>query len=264
MDWSYDTLSARERILFRRLAVFAGGFTLDAVESVCADTEMQGAPDEIAKTEILDLLSNLIDKSLVAAAGDVKPRARLLEPIREYALEKLRAAGEADRASERHLRYLMEISRQAAPFAVMSEHPTVLAVAAEQNNIRAVLEWSMTSSGNTALGLELAGLIALAWVFQGHGKEARVWLERLFEREDDTASPAVRAQAFFGLGATALYGGDPATALAALKQSADLSRRSGSQAELAQALLGIGMHELTMMRFAVARPAFEEASGAFS
>lgn len=259
LDWSYDTLSARERILFQRLAVFAGGFTLEAVESVCADTEMQGASDEIGKAEILDLLSNLIDKSLVAVAGDVKPRARLLEPIREYAFEKLHAAGETDRASERHLRYLIAISRQAAPFAVMSEHPTVLAVAAEQNNIRAVLEWSMTSSGNAGLGLELAGLIALAWVFQGHGKEARVWLERLFEREVNTASPAVCAQAFFGLGATALYGGDPATAIAALEQSADTSRRSGCQAELAQALLGIGMHGLTMSQFAQARPAFEEA-----
>jgi predicted ATPase/DNA-binding SARP family transcriptional activator len=139
IDWSYDLLSEPERILFRRLAVFAGGFTLEGAEEVCGPGLRRG--------DILDLLGRLIDKSLVVAevVSEIdETRYRLLETIRQYALEKLDAMGEAEATRNRHLEYFTQLSEEAAPTAFgtgsVRYYETVVR---ELDNIRAAVEWSI-------------------------------------------------------------------------------------------------------------------------
>ena len=111
IDWSYDLLTDLERTLFRRMTVFAGGFTLEAVEAVCSD-------DHLKRGEILDLLGRLVDKSLVVVeqVSDLgETRYRLLETIRQYALEKLAGAGEARETRDLHLEFFAQLAEFAEP-----------------------------------------------------------------------------------------------------------------------------------------------------
>src|SRR6185295_3796880 len=105
IDWSHDLLTEPERVLLRRLAAFAGGFSLEAAEAVCAGGDVEPG-------EVLDLLANLVEKSLVVHEPESE-RYRLLETIREYALERLRAAGEEHEVRERHLRHYLARAEQA-------------------------------------------------------------------------------------------------------------------------------------------------------
>ena len=110
LDWSHDLLSEPEQRLFRRLSVFAGGWTLEAAEAV-------GSGDGIEEGEILDLLSGLVDKSLVVAEAteDGEVRYRMLEPVRQYALEKLEESGEAEEVRRRHAAFFLALAEEAEP-----------------------------------------------------------------------------------------------------------------------------------------------------
>ena len=109
MDWSHELLSQKECVLFRRLSVFAGGFTLEAAESICAGEELQ-------RDEVLELLSQLLDKSLVVAQErDGAARYRLLETIRQYGKERLEEVGEAAHVRERHAGYYLAVAEEAEP-----------------------------------------------------------------------------------------------------------------------------------------------------
>lgn len=190
LDWSYDLLSPQERILLQRLAVFAGGFTLETAESVCVG----GA---IERGQLLDLLSSLVDKSLVMAETLIgtQARYRLLESIHEYAQEKLRASGETALLRDRHLALFVTHAEEIEP-KLRSAYEQLWAnwLESELANLRAALQWSL-ESGRIAAGLRLANAISEFWWFYGYQSEGRAWFERLLAEANEDVPLLLRAQA---------------------------------------------------------------------
>lgn len=138
IDWSYSLLSESERLLFRRLAVFVSGWTVEAAEFVCADESLDGY-------DVLDLLSHLVDKSLVLAEpGDDKNRYGRLETIRQYSREKFAESDEVERVRDRHLAYYLQFTERIEQD--MQQHDAYFwtqSVASEKDNVRAALEWGL-------------------------------------------------------------------------------------------------------------------------
>jgi predicted ATPase/class 3 adenylate cyclase/Tfp pilus assembly protein PilF len=149
MDWGYDLLADPERALLRRLSVFAGGWTLEAAESICED------PD--AGEPVLDLLARLVDKSLVEVEGATTSRYRMLETVRQYGWEKLRAAGEAAQFRSRHREWFLALSETAARFLQGPQQKTWLdRLDDERDNFRAALDWALEDRPEQALALTAA------------------------------------------------------------------------------------------------------------
>ena len=198
--WSHDLLDDRERTLLRRLSVFAGGFTLDAAESVCAD-------DQLDRYAVLDLLSRLVDKSLVQVSHEQRDaRYSLLETIRYFARERLVEAGESDVTRHRHLACIVELAERAAPEIARSDGPEWLArLDWEHDNLRAALEWAEAEHDDD-LFLRLCGALTLFWELRGYLAEGGRWFARALAAD---ASPSVvRARALWGAAHVALYGDD--------------------------------------------------------
>jgi predicted ATPase len=149
IDWSYDLLSEKERVLFRRLAVFAGGWALEAAEAVCSG-------DGIEAHAVLDMLSHLVEKSLVIV-DEGEARYQLLETIRQYARMKLHDSDEYDKLSNRHLDYFLRFAEEVEPKLHGHEQPVWLDwLDAEHDNMRAALEWSQNNN-QIEKGLQIAG-----------------------------------------------------------------------------------------------------------
>jgi predicted ATPase/class 3 adenylate cyclase/tetratricopeptide (TPR) repeat protein len=168
IDWSYNLLSEEERIVLRRLSVFMGGWTLEAAEAVCDHPNM------------LDLLTHLVDKSLVAVDlehGD-EPRYYLLETIRQYAREKLADSGEAELVRERHTLWYVELAERAEPKLCGSDQlEWVEHIDQEIDNVRAAMEWSFHHDFD--LGLRITNALARFWVIRDHQVECIQFVERL-------------------------------------------------------------------------------------
>ncbi len=186
LDWSYRLLLPREQIVFRRVAAFAGSFTLDAVEAICADPE---SPDNVLQAaDVLDVLSDLSDKSLVLIAerepGEAV-RYRLLEPIRQYALDQLRAAGEETIIRDRQLAYSSELAEQAEPNTKGADQLLWLKrLDKEHDNFRAALAWSVQSDNGSIGGLRLSKALHGFWERRGHWSEGRRWLQQAIAAYD--------------------------------------------------------------------------------
>ncbi len=176
--WSYDLLSAQERCLFRRLAVFAGGCTLEAVEAVC-----EAPGDETGK--VFDGVASLIDKSLVQqrAQREEEPRLVMLETIREYALECLESAGETEAIRQAHAAYYLALAEEAAPELQGPQQATWLErLELEHDNLRAALEWFIERGGpgsSREMALRLGGALSEFWIVRGLFSEGRTFLERV-------------------------------------------------------------------------------------
>jgi predicted ATPase/DNA-binding CsgD family transcriptional regulator len=195
LDWSHELLSESERKVFRRLSTFAGGWTLEASEAVASG---QG----LAESEVLDLLSGLVEKSLVGAKGSDEGglRYRLLEPVRQYALEKLKESGEAEAAKRAHARYFLALAQEAEPELLgPREAQWYDRLEEEHDNIRAALTWSLEQGADPELGLRLAGAIWWFWHRHGHLREGLRWLEEGLARRGG-ASAIARAKALGGIG----------------------------------------------------------------
>jgi DNA-binding CsgD family transcriptional regulator len=194
LDWSHDLLSEGERALFRRLSVFAGGWTLAAAEAVCSG-------DDIEKGNVLDLLSGLVDKSLVVAAASTggAVRYRLLEPVRQYALAQFDKSGGLEAARRRHAEYFLGLAEEAQPRLQGPEETAWMNLLEEDHdNLRAALTWSL-EHGEAETALRLSGALEEFWSACGHGSEGVSWLERALE-VGGGAPPAARAVALLGLG----------------------------------------------------------------
>ena len=171
LDWSYHLLLLREQMLFQRLAVFAGGFTLEAAEAVCADNQhLAQQVDEtggVRAIDTLDLLSDLVDKSLVLVADRTPGEAvryRLLEPIRQYALDKLREAGAETATRDRHLNFFLQLAEQAEQgLKSVTQLLWLRLLDKEHDNLRAGLAWSAQDASRDAAGLRLAKALHLFW-----------------------------------------------------------------------------------------------------
>ena len=193
LDWSYELLSEDEKELFGRLSVFARGWTLEASEAV-------GAGGSVEKEVVLDLLSGLVEKSLVVVKGSDQGRVRyrLLEPIRQYALEKLEESGEVEAAKRAHAEYFLAMAEEAEPELWGPRDVEGLdRLEREHDNLRAALSWAL-ERGEAELGLQLGGALGMFWHAHGHLGEGRRWLEEALAK-DDRASVATRIEALKAL-----------------------------------------------------------------
>ncbi len=235
IDWSYNLLSDAERALLRRLAVFAGGFTLDAVEGIGIEED---------KNEVLDLLSRLVQKSLVVVKLDDKPRYHLLETIRQYAREKLVDAREAEPWQMRHLQFFTSLVEKAELGLKSAEQLEWLErLEAEHNNLRAALAWALEQR-DVETGLQLASSLGRFWYLHGHLSEGNEWLKRMLS-ESENVSPGLRARAFCVSAALARVQRQLERANASGEQSLALYRQLGDKCGIADALneLGIAAHQ---------------------
>ena len=167
LDWSYALLSESEQRLFCRLSVFAGGWTLETAEVVRASDTEQG--------EVLDLLSRLVDKSLVVAeaTGGGGIRYSMLEPIRQYALEKLEEGGEIEEVRRQHASFFLALAEEAEPKLRGAEDTEWLGrLGAEHDNLKVALSWTL-ERGEAELDLRLAGALWTFWEAHGHNSEGR-------------------------------------------------------------------------------------------
>jgi len=191
IDWSYDLLPDIERVLLRRLAVFTDGWTLEAAESVTGD-----AP--LSPYDVLDALTQLVNKSLVVMEQAHEARYRLLETIRQYAREKLVASGEFDHSPSRHLDFFLKLAEQAEPELRRADQIKWLdRLEVEHDNLRTALSWSL-GQGRVEESLRLAGSLARFWYLRGHWSEGREWLERGLSQPASSAA-LIRAKALHGL-----------------------------------------------------------------
>jgi predicted ATPase/DNA-binding CsgD family transcriptional regulator len=177
VEWSDHLLDDADRRLFRQLAVFSGGFTLDAAKAVCA-----GPGDD----DVLVPLGRLVDKSLVLAEqGDGQARYRLLETIRQYARDRLREAGEAAGCHDRHLDHFLALAEEAEPELYQPDQDTWLArLEAEHDNLRAALEWGL-SAPDPQPGRRLAAALPRLWILYGHAHEGIEHLRRAIALSPD-------------------------------------------------------------------------------
>lgn len=244
MDWSYDLLSDEERMLFRRLAVFIGGFRLEAAEGACAG---QG----IETSDVLDLLARLVDKSLVAVdevgAGDV--RYRLLETVRQYALDRLRASGEVDPLRARHRDFFLAFAERVEPELQGPRQKEWLdQLEAEHDNFRAALEWSRMDPGGGEAGLRLAGALSWFWEVRGYWAEGHAWLMDMLSRTGGS-STAARVKALNAAAGVAMQLGNFAQVEALANESLVLSRQLGDRRGTASCLVILGVQACRMENY---------------
>ena len=215
LGWSYDLLSESERRLFRKLSVFAGGWTLEASEAVCSG-------DGVEEREVLDLLSGLVEKSLVMVRG-VDPggaRYRLLEPVRQYALDKLEESDEVEEARRRHAEFFLALAEETETEMKGPEQATWLdRLEAENDNLRGALSWAL-ERGEPELGLHLAEAFWWFWEARGYFDEGRRWLEQALAKGSRASS--ARARALDGVGHLALQLGEVDRAVAAAEEGLKL------------------------------------------
>lgn len=196
IDWSYDLLSEPERALLRRLAPFAGGWTLDSAEAVCADLpSASGEPDRclLDPCEVLDLMSQLVDKSLVGVQrgtekdGGGETRYRLLETVRQYAADRLAESGEEAAVRARHAAFFLSLAERAAPELTGANQEAWLdRVVTEHDNFRAALAWSQ-GEGDPVTGVRLGDALWWFWSNRGYWREGRDWLQSALKRLSLTA-----------------------------------------------------------------------------
>ncbi len=219
MDWSHDLLSEFERVLFRRMSVFAGGCSLEAIETI--------GGDETTPVTV-DLLTQLVDKSLVVVDAD-SARYRMLETVREYALERLIAAGETERIRGQHRDFYLALAERAGPELRGPEQQIWhRRLETERDNLRVALEWSLSSEDAGAL-LRLAGALWRFWNVRGPWHEGQQWLERALAMDQEAAPAAARAKAAFGAGVLAWWRDDDARASQLLEESRRLAEQLGDR-----------------------------------
>ena len=196
IEWSYDLLPPAEQITLRRLSVFAGGCSLATAEAVCADDVIEGS-SQVERQQVLDLLSSLVNKSLVVAQTLQPGEARyaLLETIRQYAQEKLRASGEWSVIHDRNLKCFLQLTEETVPkLSGQYQHLWLDWLDREYANIRAALAWSLESDHIEA-GLRIAIAIYQFWTIRDYVQEGLTWVERLLAQADERVSAVVHAHA---------------------------------------------------------------------
>jgi predicted ATPase/DNA-binding CsgD family transcriptional regulator len=251
LEWSHELLSEPERVLFCRLSVFAGGFTLEAAERVCAG-------GDIGEDDVLDLLSRLIDKSLVLTdehLGEV--RYRLLETVRQYGREKLEELGEAGEVRHRHAAWFLALAERAEPELKRRQQVVWLArLEKEHDNLRAAMRW-LLREGDTETAVRFAWVLWLFWWYHGYQGEGRRYAEEMLEKANFLPAD-VRARAIY-VRAAVSYGLESMDLTMRLcEESAVLFRQVGDGPGLAVTLGVRGITALQQGHVELARSSFEE------
>ncbi len=253
VDWSYDLLSEPERTLWRRVSVFAGGWTAVAAESICPGGGVEAA-------DVLDLLMRLVDKSLVLVdVHSREARYRLSETVRQYGRNKLWDSGESVDVQDRHLDWYMRLAEQAE---VELRGPGQVAwldqLEIEQDNLRQALEWSHMKGDGAESELRLAGALRWFWFIRGHWSEGRAWLERALTRKSE-APGSEAARALLGAAMLARFQGDLGQARAWCEDGLAMSRNLGDKESLAWFLVWLGALKLHEGHYGRAAILFEES-----
>jgi len=254
LDWSYNLLAPDEQALFARLAVFAGGATVEAIDHVAGEG-----------VATLDALASLIHKSLLEQTDrDGEARFAMLETVREYALEQLTHAGEAAGVQRAHARVMLDLAERAAPELTSGRRgPWLSRLDLEIDNLRAALEWAVAdgTDASVTLGLRLAAALLWFWRFRGYAAEGQTWVAQLVDLPL-AATPAARetrAAALVSGGALAWLRDDHATARALLEESARLAQTAGQTRVEAYALANLGQALMGQQDFAAARAVERES-----
>src|SRR5215210_2903961 len=257
IDWSHELLSENEQVLFRRLSVFAGGFTLEAAETVCAGEGLESG-------EVLDLLTQLVEKSLVLVAehsGEV--RYRLLETVRQYGREKLEESGEEPAIKRRHADFFLRLAERVEPKINSKDRGLWLErLEVEHDNFRAALTWSRNEAEGE-MGLRLAGALVWLWYHREYWSEWRGWLDVALATQESAGGPrrtAARAKVLSGGGFLAWMQGDQATARPLAEESVELFREGDDKFGLGITLSRLGITALAQGDYAAAQAALEEGA----
>ncbi len=228
LGWSHELLSEPERVLFRRLSVFSGGFSLEAAEAVIAN-----------EGDVLDSLGRLVEHSLVRVdPNEAKTRYGMLEPVRQYALEGLQESGEEEQARARHAAFFLALAERAEPELQKPDQLEWLdLLEIDHDNLRAALSWTV-EQGHDETGLRLCVALQRFWSVRGYLEDGRRWLETALSA-CPSPEPSIRAQALHGIGSMALEQGDRTLADRVLQESLVLRRGLGDKGAIAASLQGL-------------------------
>ncbi len=283
VDWSHDLLDEPEQVLLRRLAVFAGGWTLEAAETVCAfgagereqgkgergeDDSPSPFPVPLSPDAVLDFLSGLVAKSLVLAGEQAdEVRYRFLETLREYAAERLRDAGEETMLCGRHRDWFLALAERAEPeLRGPRSVPWLDRLERERENLRAALGWCL-ERGEAEPGLRLAGALARFWLVRGPYREMRGTLAALLTspaaQERSTSIQAARAKVLYAAGRLAMRQDDSAAAATYFQEALAIHRQLGDRRGVAIALFEIGHVARVRGEYAAAVNLYEESRPVF-
>ena len=229
-DWSYELLTEPERAIFRRMSVFAGSFSLEAVEMVCSD-----GGDE----PVLDVVSHLLDKSMLGAdhSSSSATRYRLLETLRQYGSERLEEAGETATVRRRHADHFLDFAqRLASDLRTPSQNEAIAGLDLEHDNLRAALAWSREE--DPRLGLRLGIALTNFWQMRGFWTEGRAWLrESLAKPVEDRG---LLAGGLLGAGTLAEWQGDYSEAGMMLEQALEIFRELGDARSVSACMIELG------------------------
>ncbi len=274
LQWSYNLLDTREQRLFRRLSVFAGGWTLEAVESIEQTLNDGGRrlitpTADVSSPSILDFIGSLLDKSLLAQSKQEgqEPRLQMLLTVREYALERLKESGEIEKTQRIHALYFLALVEEAEPHLKGLQQSTWIArLECEQENLRAALTW-LIKQEEAELALRMSAAMSWFWYLRGYWSAGRRWLHAALDlaRGADAqfiASPvglSARAKALYGAGNLAYYQDDYAVAHSLWQESVQIFRTLGMRNAYANALGDLGVLTYIQGDLAAAWPLLEES-----
>jgi predicted ATPase/DNA-binding NarL/FixJ family response regulator len=245
IGWSYGQLMPWEQVLFRRLSVFVGGFSLAAAEAVAANTANGRSREttEPSQSSVIDTLWPLFDKSLLRRAEGPKgePRFFMLETIRQFGFEQLQSEGEEEAIRWAHAAYFLELVEAAAPELVAGRYAECVSVLdIETANIRGAIQWCVTrGEAGSETALRICKAVWRYWKACGYLTEARIWMQRAIELVGDSSS-ALLAEALLLLGHSMLHV-NLSEATSYYRRSRDFSRRFADRLGEAAALCGLGM-----------------------
>jgi predicted ATPase/class 3 adenylate cyclase len=234
IDWSYDLLTEAERTVLRRLALFAGGWTLEAAEAVAA-------AGDVRESDVLDLMTRLVEKSLVVMEP-TGSRYRLLDTVREYAQERLEASGEADAARDRHLAFYLTLTERARPeLDGPQQGPWLARLDLERENVVAAHAWCDRAASRGEVGLRLADAMEPYWINRGLlGLGHKLTVEAL-ARQGAQKRGMARCRGFFGAGQLCYFMGRYDEAQSYLHESLAIAREIGDTAMVAIVLQPLGL-----------------------
>jgi predicted ATPase/DNA-binding XRE family transcriptional regulator len=256
LGWSYDLLEPPERAVFRRLSVFVGGWTLDGAEAVCADSE-------VPARDVFERMATLVDSSMVRRldlekAAD-EPRFGMLETLREYGLDLLRAEAEEAEVRNRHLAFYVAMVDAMEPnLHGGHREASVERVEREIDNLRAAIAWSVQTS-QAGVGLRMVSKLRFFWYIRGHHREAADYLQRTLAATDGVADLATRGRGLATLGYMLTLQGQFSAARPALQEALDISREMDDVPDAAFALRYLGLVDSAEGRYAAASAHLEDS-----
>jgi predicted ATPase len=257
LDWSYSLLNSQEKTLYARLGIFVGGFTLEDAEAVCNLEE---------DLDILEGISSLVNNSLLKQEelADGQPRFRMLETIREYALERLAESGEMPELQQKHADYYVGIVFNEARFGVMSRESTAWLNRLEQehDNIQAALEWCLNTPAGRELALSVLATLTWFWYRRGFFSEGRVWTDRLLAASGEAAAPTLAA-ALQMSSRMAMWRGELKNAVTRATESLTLWQRLEDEQRVPMSLMETGVALINIGKDSEAHTLLKEAEMLF-